>query len=117
MISGVKELVGQQMEKYQAATWWFMDDEEVTIEPSAISRIVIEHAGMKDGFGDIQMPADQVTTLRAFGLVLGILGQLKATNNWHSIGREVIFGDAPVTELGRQEAAWLEGEAVAAPIG
>ena len=40
-------------------------------------------------------------------LVLAILGQLKATNNWFSIGRETVFGDEPVTELGRAEAAWL----------
>ena len=36
--------------------------------------------------------------------LLGILGQLNATNNWFRIGREVIFGEPPVTELGRQEA-------------
>ncbi|MBJ7332192.1 MAG: AarF/ABC1/UbiB kinase family protein [Solirubrobacteraceae bacterium] len=116
IIKADESLIDPLMEKYRAATWWFMKDEDVTLASSDVSRIVVEHADMKDGFGDIQMPADQVTTLRAFGLVLGVLGQLRATNNWHRIGREVVFGDAPETELGREEAAWLEGGAVAAPV-
>lgn len=116
IISGGPELVEPLMEKYVAATWWFMEDREVQLRSRDISRIVLEHADMRDGFGDVTMPADQVTTLRAFGLVLGILCQLEATNNWHRIGREVLFGDAPDTELGREEAAWLEGEAMAAPV-
>jgi hypothetical protein len=35
-----------------------------------------------------------------------VLGQLEASNNWHRIAREWIYGDDPVTELGKQEAAW-----------
>lgn len=56
----------------------------------------------------------QVTTLRAFGLVLGVLSQLGASANGFRIGRETLFGDPPETELGRVEAAWLDG-ATAAP--
>jgi hypothetical protein len=48
-----------------------------------------------------------VTTLRAFGLVLGVMSQLQATANFFKIGREVLFDEEPVTELGRQEAQWL----------
>src|SRR5207253_9519142 len=103
IIDGGPELVEPLMEKYRAATWWFMEDTDVTIAPDAIANIVIEHGDMRKGFGDIRLPADQVVTLRAFGLVLGILGQLRATNNWFRIGRETIFGDPPVTELGRIE--------------
>ncbi|MFA9270166.1 MAG: ABC1 kinase family protein [Baekduiaceae bacterium] len=116
IISGGPELVEPLMEKYRAATWWFAEDRDVTLATADISRIVIEHADMRDGFGDVQMPANQVTTLRAFGLVLGILGQLRATNNWHRIGRETVFGDAPETDLGREEAAWMQGDVTAAPV-
>ncbi len=114
IISGGRELVGPLMEKYETATGWFMADEETTITPATATAIALEHADMKDGFGDIALPADQVTTLRAFGLVLAILGQLNATNNWFRISREVIFGDEPQTDLGRAEAAWIAGDAVAA---
>jgi hypothetical protein len=37
-------------------------------------------------------------------LTLAVLGQLHATANWHRIAREWIYGDDPVTELGRAEA-------------
>jgi predicted unusual protein kinase regulating ubiquinone biosynthesis (AarF/ABC1/UbiB family) len=112
VISGGKELVGPLMEKYEAATWWFMHDEEVTLTPDVATRLVLEHGDMRKGFGDVRLPANQIVTLRAFGLVLGILGQLNATNNWFRIGREVIFAEPPVTELGRQE---LEGGSARVP--
>jgi predicted unusual protein kinase regulating ubiquinone biosynthesis (AarF/ABC1/UbiB family) len=104
VIKGGRELVGPLMEKYEAATWWFMRDEDVKLTPDAALRLVLEHGDMRKGFGQVRLPANQIVTLRAFGLVLGILGQLNATNNWFRIGREVIFGEPPVTELGRLEA-------------
>jgi predicted unusual protein kinase regulating ubiquinone biosynthesis (AarF/ABC1/UbiB family) len=110
VISGGPELVGPLMEKYEAATWWFMSDEDVRLTPDVATRLVLEHGDMRKGFGNVRLPANQVVTLRAFGLVLGILGQLNATNNWFRIGREVIFGDPPTTELGKLEL----GEAPAA---
>ena len=103
VISGGKELVGPLMEKYEAATWWFMRDDDITLTPDVATRLILEHGDMRKGFGDVRLPANQVVTLRAFGLVLGILGQLNATNNWFRIGREVIFDEPPVTELGRRE--------------
>ena len=40
-------------------------------------------------------------------LVLAVLGELQASANWHRIAREWMYGDAPVTELGKQEAEFL----------
>ena len=109
VIGDDRSLVEPLMEKYRAATWWFLEDREITLSPADVTRIVWEHADMRKGFGDVGLPAEQVTTLRAFGLTLGILAQLRATNNWFRIGREVVFGDEPATELGRAEAEWLAG--------
>jgi len=102
------ELVEPLMEKYRAATWWFLEDEEVTLSPSYATALLLEHGDMRKGFGELRLPANQIVTLRAFGLVFGILCQLQATNNWFRIGREIIFGEPPVTELGRIESAHLE---------
>ena len=77
------------MEKYRAATWWFLEDREVTLTPADVTRIVLEHADMRKGFGDVRLPADQVTTLRAFGLRSASWPSCGATNNWFRIGREV----------------------------
>ena len=43
---------------------------------------------------------------RGVEVTLAVLGQLESSNNWHRIAREWIYGDEPVTELGKQEAAW-----------
>jgi hypothetical protein len=37
-----------------------------------------------------------------------VLGQLRARANWHRITREWVYGDEPVTELGRQEAEFYK---------
>jgi predicted unusual protein kinase regulating ubiquinone biosynthesis (AarF/ABC1/UbiB family) len=104
-----RDLVGPLMEKYRAVSWWFLEDRDVTLTPKDATKIMLEHGDMrKAGFGEMRLPANQIVTLRAFGLVFGILGQLHATNNWYRIGREVIFGEEPVTELGRIEAQHLE---------
>jgi hypothetical protein len=42
-------------------------------------------------------------------LVLAILGQLEARNNWSRIAREMLYDEPPVTDLGRAEAEWLGG--------
>jgi predicted unusual protein kinase regulating ubiquinone biosynthesis (AarF/ABC1/UbiB family) len=103
-----RELVEPLMEKYRAATWWFLEDRDVRLTPTDATKILLEHGDMrKAGFGDLKLPANQIVTLRAFGLVFGILGQLEATNNWYRIGREVIFGEEPVTELGRIESEFV----------
>jgi hypothetical protein len=42
-------------------------------------------------------------------LTLAVLSQLRAKANWHRIAREWMYGDEPVTELGRQEADFYAG--------
>ena len=43
-------------------------------------------------------------TREALLLTLAVLSQLQARANWHRIAREWMYGDEPVTELGRLEA-------------
>jgi predicted unusual protein kinase regulating ubiquinone biosynthesis (AarF/ABC1/UbiB family) len=103
-----RDMVGPLMEKYRAATWWFLEDREVRLTAKDVTKVMLEHGDMrKGGFGDLRLPSNQIVTLRAFGLVFGILGQVEATNNWYRIGREVIFGEEPVTELGRIESSFV----------
>ncbi len=103
-----RDMVGPLMEKYRAATWWFLEDREVRLTAKDVTKVMLEHGDMrKGGFGDLRLPSNQIVTLRAFGLVFGILGQLEATNNWYRIGREVIFGEEPVTDLGRIESGFV----------
>ena len=73
-----------------------MEDVEVTISPEVATAAILEHSSLRGkGFEDITLPADQIVAARAYMLVLAILGQLQATNNWFRIGRENIFGEPP----------------------
>jgi predicted unusual protein kinase regulating ubiquinone biosynthesis (AarF/ABC1/UbiB family) len=102
------EARAQFMQLYRVLTGWFLEDDDVTITPDVATSAILEHSSLRGpGFKDIELPADQIVAARAYMLVLAILGQLQATNNWFSIGRETVFGDEPVTELGRVEADWL----------
>ena len=47
-------------------------------------------------------------------LTLAVLSQLRAKNNWHRIAREWMYGDAPVTALGREEAEFYGRSGVGA---
>jgi hypothetical protein len=40
-------------------------------------------------------------------LVIGVMGQLEATANWHRMMLELLEGAAPSTELGEQQAAFF----------
>ena len=52
------------------------------------------------------LPPDHLLGRRTETLTLAVISQLHAVANWHQIAREWIFNDPPVTELGRQEAAF-----------
>ena len=47
-------------------------------------------------------------------LTLAVLSQLRASANWHRIAREWMYGDPPVTELGREEAEFYGHAGIAA---
>lgn len=91
-------------------TWWQWEDREVELTPEIATEVLIE---MSDPRGHHfarmrheNMPADHLFGRRLEMLTLAVLGQLHSRNNWHRIAREWIYGDEPVTELGRQEAAF-----------
>jgi hypothetical protein len=54
------------------------------------------------------VPGIMVTFNRMSFGVHSLLGRLEATNNWHSIAREIWEGSPPETELGRLERSWLQ---------
>ena len=55
------------------------------------------------------LPADHLFGRRVEMLTLAVLSQLRARGNFHRIAREWMYGDPPVTELGREEAAFWAG--------
>jgi predicted unusual protein kinase regulating ubiquinone biosynthesis (AarF/ABC1/UbiB family) len=97
------------------AIWWYTTDEDVQITSSAVQRIAIQSGDPRSThFRTMRhqdMNPEHLMGRRLELLVLAVLGELEATANWHRIAREWMYGDDPVTELGRQEAEFLAGRA------
>ena len=98
------------LEYVYAAAEWNLVDEEIAITPDmastgfllAIDPRASEFSGMKSQ----NLPPEHLFSRRADFLTFGVLGQLDASANWHRIGREWVYGDAPTTELGVAEQHW-----------
>jgi predicted unusual protein kinase regulating ubiquinone biosynthesis (AarF/ABC1/UbiB family) len=91
------------------AIWWYTTaDEAVPLTPEIATQVMIESSDPRSShFREMRHQAIQPEHLfgrRMEMLTLAVLSQLRATANWHRIAREWMYGDEPVTELGRQEA-------------
>jgi predicted unusual protein kinase regulating ubiquinone biosynthesis (AarF/ABC1/UbiB family) len=98
------------LSQFLDATWWYLTDEEIELEPEIATQVMIDMADPRSThFGQMRhetLPADHIFGRRVETLTLAVLGQLRARANWHRIAREWIYGDEPVTELGREETAF-----------
>ncbi len=103
------------LQQFRDFTWWYTDDDEIELTPEIASEVVIEMSDVRSSyFGQMRhetLPADHLFGRRLETLTLAVLGQLHATGNWHRVAREWVYGDDPVTELGRHEAEFYAGAA------
>jgi predicted unusual protein kinase regulating ubiquinone biosynthesis (AarF/ABC1/UbiB family) len=91
------------------AIWWYtVADEPVQLSPQIATQVMIESSDPRSSyFREMRhqtMRAEHIFGRRMEMLTLAVLSQLRARANWHRVAREWIYGDEPVTELGRQEA-------------
>jgi len=97
--------------------WWYTVDEEVQLTPEIATRVAIEASDMRSSHFR-EMRHQDIRPEHLFGrrmemLTLAVLSQLRARANWHRIAREWMYGEPPVTELGRAEAEfYARGAAV-----
>jgi predicted unusual protein kinase regulating ubiquinone biosynthesis (AarF/ABC1/UbiB family) len=88
--------------------WWYTTaDEEVELTPELATQVMIESADPRSSHFR-EMRHQTLLPEHLFGrrmevLTLAALSQLRAKANWHRIAREWMYGDPPVTELGREE--------------
>ena len=87
-----------------------MIDQELHLSPEIATEVMIEMSDPRSShFGQMRhetLPADHLFGRRVELLTLAVLSQLGANANWHRIAREWMYGDDPVTELGREETAF-----------
>lgn len=92
-----------------AAIWWYTTaDEPVELTPEIATQVMIESSDPRSSYF-AEMRHQDMRPEHLFGrrmelLTLAVLSQLRARANWHRIAREWMYGDEPVTELGRDEA-------------
>jgi predicted unusual protein kinase regulating ubiquinone biosynthesis (AarF/ABC1/UbiB family) len=98
------------LSQFLDATWWYLTDEEIALAPEIATQVMIDMSDPRsEHFGQMRhetLPADHIFGRRVEMLTLAVLSQLRASANWHRIAREWMYGDDPVTELGRAETAF-----------
>ncbi len=101
------------------AIWWYTTaDEVVELTPEIATQVMVESSDPRSRhFREMRhqaMRAEHLFGRRMEMLTLAVLSQLRARGNWHRIAREWMFGERPVTELGRLEEEFYAREGVAA---
>jgi len=101
------------------AIWWYTTaDEDVQLSPEIATEVMIESSDPRSSHFR-EMRHQRIQPEHLFGrrmemLTLAVLSQLRACNNWHRIAREWMYGDPPVTVLGREETEFYERTGVGA---
>jgi predicted unusual protein kinase regulating ubiquinone biosynthesis (AarF/ABC1/UbiB family) len=107
------------MEFVEDAIWWYTTaDEPVPLTPEIATKVMIESSDPRSShFREMrhqQMRPEHLFGRRMEMLTLAVLSQLRARANWHRIAREWMYGEEPITELGRQEAEFYASGGVGA---
>ncbi len=104
------------MEHMGAVGGWYIEDREIEINAKRVMKIIESTNDPRSEYYDLMrreaMPADELMGRRMEIGVVAVLGQLRATRNWHRIMREWIYADPPSTPLGEQEWEYFEGRGV-----
>jgi predicted unusual protein kinase regulating ubiquinone biosynthesis (AarF/ABC1/UbiB family) len=104
------------LEHMGAVGGWYIEDREIEITPQRVMKIIESTNDPRSEYFDLMrresIPADELMGRRMEIGVVAVLGQLRATRNWHRIFREWVYADAPATELGRQEWEYFEQRGV-----
>jgi predicted unusual protein kinase regulating ubiquinone biosynthesis (AarF/ABC1/UbiB family) len=93
------------------AIWWYTTaDERLELTPEIATAVMLQSSDPRSSHFR-EMRHQTIDPEHLFGrrtemLTLAVLSQLRAGANWHRIAREWMYGDAAVTELGRQEEAF-----------
>jgi predicted unusual protein kinase regulating ubiquinone biosynthesis (AarF/ABC1/UbiB family) len=101
------------------AIWWYTTaDEPLQLTPEIATHVMIESSDPRSShFREMRhqdMRPEHLFGRRMEMLTLAVLSQLRASANWHRVAREWMYGDEPVTELGRAEAEFYGRSGVGA---
>jgi predicted unusual protein kinase regulating ubiquinone biosynthesis (AarF/ABC1/UbiB family) len=98
---------------------WHAEDEPYTITSSYVTQLIASGVPGSRNWElekHLSLPPEAIVSRRLETLVIGVMGQLEATANWHRIMSELLDAGAPATALGEQEAAFFGPTAHSAPV-
>ena len=95
----------------RALNSWYADDKPITLTPEYVSRLLLDAGDPRSEYWDLMrnetIPADSLFSNRMQGMTLAVIGQLRATANWHRVMSEWLYGSAPSSPLGHAEAQFF----------
>jgi hypothetical protein len=109
------------MAHFKALTSWYTSPGVKKLDREYLRAVMLDAGDPRSEYWDMirryNVPPHTMLTRRMEGLVLGVLSQIEAENDWHSIAREWLYGDPPSTELGRQDAEFFSGRPAWVGVG
>ena len=107
------------LEQVRAINAWYTNDEPVTLTPQYVSALLAHAGDPRSEYWDLMrnetIPPESLFATRMQAMTLGMVGQLRATANWHRIMSEWISGSLPSSRLGLAEARFFEVSGVPFP--
>ena len=102
------------LEHMRAVSWWLHGDEPLRLNPEDVWRGSAalreeRNAELMQQMRQMTLPPEALLLRRMEGLLFQVATTLRAEANWGALLGELVEGDTPVDELGRQHAAWLDG--------
>jgi predicted unusual protein kinase regulating ubiquinone biosynthesis (AarF/ABC1/UbiB family) len=95
----------------RALNAWYADDEPVTLTPEYVTRLLLDAGHPRSEYWALMrnetIPPDSLFSNRMQGMTLAVIGQLRATANWHRVMSEWLYGSAPSSALGEAEAEFF----------
>lgn len=96
----------------QEATEWWLIPGERRLTPDTVRDLAQRTSSPRSASYDLMrrqtIPPEALLLRRMEGLLFAVLGELRASANWYALALEVQQGIPAHTELGAEEAAWLE---------
>lgn len=90
---------------------WYASDEPLTLTPEYVSRLLVDAGDPRSEHWDLMrnetLPPQSLLASRMQGMTLAVVGQLRATANWHRVMSEWLYGSLPSSPLGDAEAEFF----------
>ena len=100
-------------ESYWSIFGWLLTDHVVTVDGAATGAMMRSYTKLRkaEEFKRLMLPAEHFVLMRAVMLLIGLLGQLRATGNWLDVAREWLLSEPPATS----SVAWRPSSSPGGP--